>query len=194
MKGFKDGMKGDEDDKKPAGEITASGHHDRRRSEGKAEELGGAARAPRAPPHAAMFDIGFSEMVVIGVVALVVIGPERLPKVARTLGVLFGRLQRYVDAGEVRHQPRDGAGRARQGEDRVRERRALLPDGRRVAGRGRRARGARRADGDRAELAEPPSRAAELRRRSRRRRRRSSSSASRSPPPPHRRSRRRATQ
>lgn len=43
-----------------------------------------------------MFDIGFSELVVIGVVALVVIGPERLPKVARTLGVLFGRLQRYV--------------------------------------------------------------------------------------------------
>ncbi len=43
-----------------------------------------------------MFDIAFSEMLVIGVVALVVIGPERLPKVARTLGHLFGRLQRYV--------------------------------------------------------------------------------------------------
>lgn len=43
-----------------------------------------------------MFDIGFSELFVIGVVALVVIGPERLPKVARTAGVLFGRLQRYV--------------------------------------------------------------------------------------------------
>jgi sec-independent protein translocase protein TatB len=43
-----------------------------------------------------MFDIGFSELIVIGIVALVVIGPERLPKVARTLGVLFGRLQRYV--------------------------------------------------------------------------------------------------
>jgi sec-independent protein translocase protein TatB len=43
-----------------------------------------------------MFDIGFSEMIVIGVVALVVIGPERLPKVARTLGHLFGRMQRYV--------------------------------------------------------------------------------------------------
>src|SRR5690348_16975863 len=35
-------------------------------------------------------------MVVCAVVALVVIGPERLPKVARTLGVLFGRLQRYA--------------------------------------------------------------------------------------------------
>lgn len=43
-----------------------------------------------------MFDIGFSELLVIGVVALVVIGPERLPKVARTLGIVFGRLQRYV--------------------------------------------------------------------------------------------------
>jgi sec-independent protein translocase protein TatB len=43
-----------------------------------------------------MFDIGFSEMLVIGIVALVVIGPERLPKVARTMGHLFGRLQRYV--------------------------------------------------------------------------------------------------
>jgi sec-independent protein translocase protein TatB len=43
-----------------------------------------------------MFDIGFSEFVVIGVVALIVIGPERLPKAARTLGHLFGRLQRYV--------------------------------------------------------------------------------------------------
>lgn len=47
-----------------------------------------------------MFDIGFSEIVVIAVVALVVIGPEKLPKTARTLGVLFGRLQRYV--GEVK--------------------------------------------------------------------------------------------
>jgi sec-independent protein translocase protein TatB len=43
-----------------------------------------------------MFDIGFSEMLVIGLVALVVIGPERLPRVARTLGHLAGRLQRYV--------------------------------------------------------------------------------------------------
>jgi len=43
-----------------------------------------------------MFDIGFSELLVVGVVALVVIGPERLPKVARTAGVLLGRMQRYV--------------------------------------------------------------------------------------------------
>src|SRR5487761_2548042 len=44
-----------------------------------------------------MFEIGFSELVVIMVVALVVIGPERLPKVARTLGHLWGRAQRYVN-------------------------------------------------------------------------------------------------
>jgi sec-independent protein translocase protein TatB len=43
-----------------------------------------------------MFDIGISEIAVIGVVALVVLGPERLPKVARTAGHMFGRLQRYV--------------------------------------------------------------------------------------------------
>lgn len=43
-----------------------------------------------------MFDIGFSELIVIGVVALIVLGPERLPKVARTTGHLLGRLQRYV--------------------------------------------------------------------------------------------------
>ena len=44
-----------------------------------------------------MFEIGFSEIVVIMVVALIVIGPERLPKVARTLGLLWGRMQRYVN-------------------------------------------------------------------------------------------------
>ena len=43
-----------------------------------------------------MFDIGVSEIFVIGVVALIVIGPERLPRVAKTVGHLFGRMQRYV--------------------------------------------------------------------------------------------------
>lgn len=43
-----------------------------------------------------MFDIGFTEIFVIGVVALIVIGPERLPRVAKTVGLLFGRMQRYV--------------------------------------------------------------------------------------------------
>ena len=45
-----------------------------------------------------MFDVGFSELLVIAIVALVVIGPERLPRVARTAGHLLGRLQRYVNA------------------------------------------------------------------------------------------------
>ncbi|MBW8077511.1 MAG: twin-arginine translocase subunit TatB [Gallionella sp.] len=44
-----------------------------------------------------MFEISFSELLVIMVVALVVIGPERLPKVARTMGLLWGRAQRYVN-------------------------------------------------------------------------------------------------
>lgn len=43
-----------------------------------------------------MFDIGVTEIFVIGVVALIVIGPERLPRVAKTVGLLFGRMQRYV--------------------------------------------------------------------------------------------------
>lgn len=43
-----------------------------------------------------MFDLGFSELLVIGIVALVVIGPERLPKVARSAGQWLGRLNRYV--------------------------------------------------------------------------------------------------
>ena len=43
-----------------------------------------------------MFDISFTEIMVIAVVALIVVGPERLPKVARTLGHLLGRARRYV--------------------------------------------------------------------------------------------------
>jgi len=43
-----------------------------------------------------VFDISFSELLVIALVALVVIGPEKLPKVARTAGAFFGRLQRFV--------------------------------------------------------------------------------------------------
>lgn len=44
-----------------------------------------------------MFDVSFTEMMVIGVIALIIIGPERLPKVARTVGHLLGRAQRYVN-------------------------------------------------------------------------------------------------
>ena len=43
-----------------------------------------------------MFDVGFTEILMIGVVALVVIGPERLPAVAKTAGQWVGKLQRFV--------------------------------------------------------------------------------------------------
>jgi sec-independent protein translocase protein TatB len=43
-----------------------------------------------------VFDVSFSELLVIAIVALLVIGPEKLPKVARTMGALTGRLQRYI--------------------------------------------------------------------------------------------------
>ena len=106
---------GDESQEPPA-RSPPSRPHDRGRGEGPSRrpEPRAAPRGARASRAQRMFDIGFSELIVIGVVALVVIGPERLPNVARTLGLLFGRMQRYVNAGEVRHQPRDGARRARQ--------------------------------------------------------------------------------
>lgn len=44
-----------------------------------------------------MLDVGFSELLLIGVVALVVVGPERLPRLARTAGQWIGRAQRYVN-------------------------------------------------------------------------------------------------
>jgi sec-independent protein translocase protein TatB len=43
-----------------------------------------------------MIDLGISKMALIGVVALIVIGPEKLPRVARTVGALLGKAQRYV--------------------------------------------------------------------------------------------------
>ena len=43
-----------------------------------------------------MIDLGIAKMALIGAVALIVIGPEKLPKVARTVGALLGKAQRYV--------------------------------------------------------------------------------------------------
>ena len=43
-----------------------------------------------------MFDMGFTELMLIGIVGLVVIGPERLPAVARTAGKYFGKLRRFM--------------------------------------------------------------------------------------------------
>lgn len=44
-----------------------------------------------------MIDLGLTKLALIGVVALIVIGPEKLPKVARMAGTLFGRAQRYIN-------------------------------------------------------------------------------------------------
>ncbi|HTH78824.1 MAG TPA: Sec-independent protein translocase protein TatB [Ramlibacter sp.] len=44
-----------------------------------------------------MLDLGIEKMMVIGAVALIVIGPEKLPRVARTVGALLGKAQRYVN-------------------------------------------------------------------------------------------------
>ncbi|MCL2021669.1 MAG: Sec-independent protein translocase protein TatB [Betaproteobacteria bacterium] len=43
-----------------------------------------------------MFDISFSELLVIALVALIIIGPERLPRVARVAGLMLGRVRRYA--------------------------------------------------------------------------------------------------
>ena len=43
-----------------------------------------------------MIDLGISKLALIGAVALIVIGPEKLPRVARTMGMLLGKAQRYV--------------------------------------------------------------------------------------------------
>ncbi|POZ63973.1 Sec-independent protein translocase protein TatB [Chromobacterium alticapitis] len=53
-----------------------------------------------------MLDISFGEFVLIGVVALVVLGPERLPAVARTVGALLARAQRFVATvkADIQHQ------------------------------------------------------------------------------------------
>jgi sec-independent protein translocase protein TatB len=70
-----------------------------------------------------MFDIGFSEFVLIGVVALIVLGPERLPGAARTVGALLRRartswaslrneVERELAAEELKRNMRDAAAAA----------------------------------------------------------------------------------
>ena len=76
-----------------------------------------------------MFDISFSELIVIGFVALIVIGPERLPKVARTLGHLLGRyvndvksdISREVQLDELRKLQSQVTDSARELETSVRK-------------------------------------------------------------------------
>lgn len=43
-----------------------------------------------------MFDIGFAELMVVGFLGLIILGPERLPKAARTVGLLLGRVRRTM--------------------------------------------------------------------------------------------------
>lgn len=75
-----------------------------------------------------MFDIGFSEFVLIGIVALIVLGPERLPGAARTVGALLRRarnswanvrteVERELAAEELRRSMRDTAAAADPRED-----------------------------------------------------------------------------
>ena len=115
VKGFKEGMKDASAENKPAADSPSQQVVGGQTIEGEVREKtkaerdaarGGGARPSRSErPRSfltsgafkTMFDVGFSELIVIGIVALVVIGPERLPKVARTAGHLLGRMQRYVN-------------------------------------------------------------------------------------------------
>ena len=78
-----------------------------------------------------MIDIGLSKMALIGVVALIVVGPEKLPRVTRTIGTLLGKAQRYVsdvkaevnrsmELDELRKMKEDVEGAARDVESSIR--------------------------------------------------------------------------
>lgn len=79
-----------------------------------------------------MFDIGFGELLLIAVVALVVLGPERLPGAARTVGALLRRLrsgwasvrdevERELQAEELKRNLNEAREQARAAEERMRE-------------------------------------------------------------------------
>lgn len=78
-----------------------------------------------------MFDLGFTELMVVAVIGLIVLGPERLPKVARQAGQWLGKLQRYVadvksdinrqmELDELRNLQKEVTGAAREIEETVR--------------------------------------------------------------------------
>ncbi len=48
-----------------------------------------------------MFDIGFSELLIIAVLTLIVMGPERLPETVRTITLWFGRLRQFLSAART---------------------------------------------------------------------------------------------
>ena len=61
-----------------------------------------------------MFDIGFSELLLVGLVALIVFGPERLPGAARTAGLWIGRLKRSFSAIKTEVEREMGADEIRR--------------------------------------------------------------------------------
>ncbi len=90
-----------------------------------------------------MFEVGFSELLLCFVVALVVLGPQKLPAVARTLGRWTGRARSYVrnlsselereTGGSLKHDLDSAARALREGADSVRDDLRRLGD---VAGKG----------------------------------------------------------
>jgi sec-independent protein translocase protein TatA len=117
VKGFKDGMKDGSAavDDKPA---AAPGRrwrtprqrrtrHDRRRSPPEVLKPAGVT---------GVIDLGISKMALIGAVALIVIGPEKLPRVARTVGAPAGQGAALCGGRQGRGQPLDGAGRTQEDE------------------------------------------------------------------------------
>ncbi len=71
-----------------------------------------------------MIDFGFDKIALIGAVALIVIGPEKLPRVARTVGHFIGKAQRYVADVKAEVSRYDRARRTSENEEGVRDRRA----------------------------------------------------------------------
>jgi sec-independent protein translocase protein TatA len=106
VKEFKKGMR---DDDKPAAQLGDASRRPTRRLRRRSRTS--ASRADVGRPVSRMFDIGFSELLVIAVVALVVLGPERLPKAALPPAVGAPRT-RAVEFGEGRARARAGRRRA----------------------------------------------------------------------------------
>ena len=101
VKGFKDGVKdgtagAPTTPQPPSQQVTNAkrGRRQHRRRRGQDQVL--TPSGPHARPHDTMLDFGFDKIALIGAVALIVIGPEKLPRVARTVGALLGKAQRYV--------------------------------------------------------------------------------------------------
>ena len=61
-----------------------------------------------------MFDIGFSELMVIAIITLIVMGPERLPETVRTIGLWIGRLKQMLSSGRTDLENEVGMGEIRR--------------------------------------------------------------------------------